>query len=776
MIYFCDQERRAVLRGQNKLNGIDYLEVEDDPAKAYDRRQRRLFVHFLNERGLAKLTPDHVVIEGGERIRTVSVVAVRPPDSPPEQTNVRVVEVAKPGDFSTYTLRLVRSASEEVAEPPEDFDPVLSEVPFTFKAGCRRDFDCKARLPDSGPAEEGPDINYLARDYASFRQSLLDRMAVVMPQWGQRHPADVGVALVELLAYVGDYLSYRQDAIATEAYLDTARRRVSVRRHARLVDYHLHDWCNARVWVRLQVKPAGDGWELKTNAAGPPVQFLTQVRGMSAALAPGSTAYTRALESGAVVFEMMPHQKITLFAEHNEMPFYTWGSRQCSLARGAVSATLRGEFRNLRAGDVLILAEVRNPRTGTEADADASRRHAVRLAQVTPSCDRLGGGVPITEIEWRPEDKLPFALCLASYNGDEYLSDLSVAWGNIVLADHGRTLSGTASQSLLEPDTVLPSSVAQAASCPSQGKFCQPAAGVVPLPRFRPMLRQAPLTQAAPWNPEDSPASSAMEWSLHEVMPCLWVSDLAGDGDGTPVPWEVKRDLLASGPDQREFVVETESDGTARLRFGDGKFGLSPAPGTRFRAVCRVGNGTAGNIGAEALRHIVAAGCDDTLIAGVSNPLSAYGGIEPQPLEQCRQQAPAAFRVQERAVTVQDYADLVQRGTFDVQGAAATRRWTGGWYTAFVTVDRQEGREVDESFAEALQGYLEQYRMADEDVQVDAPRFVPLEVEMVVCVAPDFFCSDVRAALLEVFSNGVRPTTSAASSTRTTSLSGRRSF
>ena len=55
----------------------------------------------------------------------------------------------------------------------------------------------------------------------------------------------MGVTLVELLAYVADELSYRQDAVATEAYLDTARSRVSLRRHARLVDYRMHDGCNA---------------------------------------------------------------------------------------------------------------------------------------------------------------------------------------------------------------------------------------------------------------------------------------------------------------------------------------------------------------------------------------------------------------------------------------------------------------------------------------------------------------------------------------------------
>ena len=57
---------------------------------------------------------------------------------------------------------------------------------------------------------------------------------------------DLGTALVELLAYAADHLSYQQDAVANEAYLETARRRVSVRRHARLVDYRMHDGASAR--------------------------------------------------------------------------------------------------------------------------------------------------------------------------------------------------------------------------------------------------------------------------------------------------------------------------------------------------------------------------------------------------------------------------------------------------------------------------------------------------------------------------------------------------
>src|SRR5204862_2931344 len=102
-----------------------------------------------------------------------------------------------------------------------------------------------------------PELDYLAKDYASFRQLMLDRIATIMPTWQERNPADLGIALVELLAYAGDQLSYFQDAVATEAYLSTARRRVSVRRHARLLDYRLHEGCNARAWVFFESGAAG---------------------------------------------------------------------------------------------------------------------------------------------------------------------------------------------------------------------------------------------------------------------------------------------------------------------------------------------------------------------------------------------------------------------------------------------------------------------------------------------------------------------------------------
>ena len=161
----------------------------------------------------------------------------------------------KEGDFSTYTLRVVDGRDAQGNwQRHQDFDARYDRVEFSFKVDCPSDLDCKQEAVCPPEKLDEPEINYLAKDYASFRQLILDRLALVMPEWRERHVPDLGITLVELLAYVGDHLSYYQDAVATEAYLDTARQRISVRRHVRLVDYPMHEGCNTRTWVCVETE------------------------------------------------------------------------------------------------------------------------------------------------------------------------------------------------------------------------------------------------------------------------------------------------------------------------------------------------------------------------------------------------------------------------------------------------------------------------------------------------------------------------------------------
>jgi len=799
MIYFCcDDRRRNAVADHPDLNGIDFLEVSDNPADPIGARQRTLFVHFIKPVSSRVLTEQNVIIEGGERIRNIKVMRVTtdgvsspplssPISSPPGiDANVLTVEVSEPGDFSTYTLRLVQDT--EHASAPGGFDPLLSSIAFSFKVLCSSDFDCKPeRICPDEPAQQ-PEIDYLAKDYASFRQLMLDRIALLAPGWKERNPADLGIALVELLAYVGDYLSYQQDAVATESYLGTARRRASVRRHARLIDYPMHDGRNARVWVQLKVSAAGSGLMLKKEEGRKTTKLLTQVDGLSDSfvIPQESEAFDKAVAARAQVFELM--QDITLFEAHNEMKFYTWGARECCLPKGATHATLDGGFANLNADDVLVLVEKRGPKTGETEDANPAHRHPVRLTNVMVGSDLVGGqfrtppnnnSVPVTEIDWARRDALPFALCVSSRIETAFHDDVSVALGNIVLADHGMTftdkpegktdLSRVATS--LEPDTVPAANPTLTRVIPSATDRCEdPTIQQTPV-RYRPRLNQAPVTQAAPYDPDGPPSSASATIRLSFEDPAEFPVPVVAliDPNKPSASWEPWRDLLGSKPSDTHFVVEIEADGTAYLRFGDDQSGLRPAEGVTFLATYRIGNGSAGNVGADTISHIVSSDSNfisdlsNPKIIGVRNPLPASGGTDPETIEHVRQNAPSAFRKQERAVTPEDYEEIATRGDvaercdLDVQRAAATLRWTGSWHTMFLTVDRLSGQNVTEDFERKLRGCLERYRMAGQDLEVDGPQYVSLEIDMAVCVKLGYFFDDVKEALFEVFSNRTLP-------------------
>ena len=529
-----------------------------------------------------------------------------------------------------------------------------------------------------------PVINYLSKDFTTFTTLMSDRMSQLVPDWQQSSLADYGMALIELLAYAGDQLSYQQDAIATEAYLETARRRISLRRLAVLVDYAMHDGCNARAWVQLQISEPNF-----TLAAG--TQFLTRCPGFPTGLPIGSPLLADALLTNPTIFE--PLETPTLHQLHNSISFHTWSDKNCCLPIGSTSATLAGTFPNLTAGDTLLFEEVMGPLTGAAGDADPTHRQIVRLTSVLPTApsiltDPLNND-PVTEITWAQEDALLFPLCISSVtdaaHGAKALGDVSVARGNIVVVDHGQTITGESLGQM--PDTTL---------FLAPGCNPTPCTAVAPTPvpaRYRPTLAQGALTQqgtvqvtpansaqtgpvALPFDPS-APATEAMNWSTDEAVPALTVT---GELNAAVTTWQAQRTLLESGADVQNFVVEVDDNGRAHLRFGDNEHGARPLAGTAFTATYRVGNGAAGNVGAETIVHMVASAADLANIASLRNPQAAEGGVDMETAASVQRNAPQAFRTQERAVTPADYAAVTERET-GVYQAAADLRWTGSWHT-----------------------------------------------------------------------------------------------
>ncbi len=1017
----CDEYRRDAVRAQHTINGvdfngIDYLEVVD--ATNTPCTLRLHFIHALNPGTLGK---ENVRITGGERIHDVLVVSA---DSNLEETvkesgtrakdvaisgkerevtrtktsdvdvsqdrsHILTVKVHKAGDYSTYTLTLHADPQQLL------LDPLLSSIDFTFKPPSTT-IDCQAEetcQPDV--MQPVPEIDYLARDFTSFRQLMLDRLSVLLPQWRERSAADVGVMLVELLAYVADHLSYQQDVIATEAYLSTARRRTSARRHARLLDYLTNEGCNARVWVQLQVKQD----IIATTADASVLQdimLLTQVAGQNTVvLVPDSQAYNQALNTQPTIFE--PMESIHgLYADYNELTFYTWNAKECCLPKGSTHATLRGTLPYLQPGDVLIFKELVDPHTGAEEDAEPTHRHAVRLTKVLPGSDPLGTwpndqsdpqnepssmdkviaefriveedrllieeadmtsskaghsireldpdkhfeeetrtvirrfliekpdhstvtvevrmreddrdvqvhvfdaghivkkhkreepytkevdaraethtqkvstailqgdqtantdtpeewdedtedesrrptvklpklpttpgtssddiadvdtvpmfmlqsdeetkvtevqkeqstkkthgkgedttiqevrehtrvvhtysivrepnyAVDITEIAWSDEDALPFPLCVSATtdyeHGHRYIENVSIALGNIVLADHGRTWDDEKQKDHSLIPYLVPDSIMHWATN-THGQPCEQQQLVQVPPRFYPQLKYTPVTFAASYDENDTTLSAtvAMQFDQRNALPEITLKShiLAENNtviDPTPLEWKPQQDLLGSNATDAHFVVESEADGATSLRYGDNQHGLRPEPRTNFLATYRAGNGAVGNIGRDSLYHIVSS--DPQLqeaVTAIKNPLPAQGGLDPESIEDIRQNAAGAFNLVERGITPQDYIDIAVRDS-QVHKANAILRWTGSWYTIFLVVERVRGLPVDDAFKSKLRQSLEQYRMAGTDLVIVSPVYVPLQIALDVTVQPGYLPVNVKTALLKVFSN-----------------------
>ncbi len=760
---FCknEQTRRAILLNHAGLNGIDYLEVD-----TADHAILRLF--FLKPVGPADAAnpadpndeyglsadPGKISISGGVRIVGVHAIScTRHPEGFLE------VHVDHAGDFSNYTLAIESPA----------LDRVLADVDFSFMAACPSDFDCRTAAECPPPALSEPVLDYLAKDYASFRRMMLDLLPTLNPQATERNVADMLIAHVELLAYHGDRLSYFQDAVANEAYFDTLRQRISARRHARLIDYRMHDGRNAWAYVHLAVEapvalPQGTMLlsritaTLQGDAAPPPVAM--DAKKITIGALEGDPAL-----SSVVAFETTFQAQLD--RSNNEIFLHTWGNEECCLAAGATEAFLYAAPDGtairpaLHKGDFLLLEEIRGPLTGAAADASATHRQVVLIDQEPQDTDdplfssMLVDGAPKTwaagdpplpllHVRWRRQDALAFPLCISSRPaGAGLIRNASVARGNMVLADDGLTVTEMLTRSEPVPEGA----------------------------DFRLQLSHSPLTmEIQPGDPVYDAVTGRLatprrnlEGEARDARPAisLLVTYPTGEELWTPVS-----DLLDSSPFDRNCVPEVDNTGTALLRFGDGEYGREIAGATKFRAVYRTGNGLRGNVSAEGLYHVAGTPPVNQVVL-VRNPLPATGGVEPETIAQVRQRAPQAFRAEQfRAVTEADYAAAASKLPA-VSSAVATFRWTGSWYTVFVGIDPADPSDLiqlSSGFArlspgleEQVKAFLTGYRLAGYDLEIRPPRFVPLEIGVDLCVHPDYCRGDVARAVAQALGNFFQP-------------------
>ena len=738
-----DKDRKARLLESSSFNGINFVEVANDA-------ETRLRVHFLNTVQLSG-TISTPAITGGETIRTVAVKPVN--DSTDWQMDgnslVLNLAVASPGDFSIYTLSI----------SSKKLDPFFQTVTFSFKARCPSDLDCRLVMPQCPAKEEDtPPIDYLAKDFLSFRQALVDFSALRYPEWQERSEADVGVMFLEALSALADDLSYTQDRIAAEASLDTATQRRSLVRHARMVDYEPRCATASRVMLQFDVDQGVNSIThgLAVTAAAPdgsPVvfetgegllQILTGATGKRLSSPPASIA-SPLWNAGAI------------------KPYWFDDSERC-LKAGATSMKVLGHGYNFQPKQLLLIE------TKAQTSADPPIRQIVQLI------DDSGADKPAVEdcdsLFPQPADSsgLPFMTCNASPPGltaptaftylrwrdsDKLLVDRDLTQttlsGNLVPATQGITV--TDERFAVAPAAPSGDRTISAALVRTGPREAVTNPDIPPPPQYLYSLKKAPLAWLAPTTgPSD--ANPLPEILLEQT-----------DG-GLPIKWDWLRRLL----DAEQFVnvftldrarylpiarnsddstqYEYDSDGGDTMRFGDGVFGEIPPDTAVFRVTYRVGGGAKGNIAANAVWHIDPAISATAKLLSATNPFPASGGADEETAERVRRLAPQAFRaLQNRAVISKDYQNAAETLPW-VQRAGTVFRWTGSWLTVFTTPDPLRSEQITTDQRKELIDLLNRYRMAGYESYVPEPQYVSLDIEVQVCALPDAFRGDVQAAIL----------------------------
>ena len=611
------------------------------------------------------------------------------------------------GDGDSHTLTFQAEPLQPLADPPSyllTVDPPGDQVwvaPTTPPAASP---PTSSASSGAGTPTGSTNIEYTARDFTGLRTMMQSRLAQNLQgdsAWALNHPADPLMTVAEILAARGDYLSYQQDAVGTESYLSTARRRLSVRRLARMLDYGVNDGCNARTWLVFNV---AQDIILPTG-----LQVVTPQPGKLGVVLPAGP-----LAAGTTVFETM--QPLTAVNALNDLGRWLVTSAAHVIPAGTCDLKLPGRITGLAPGRVLMFEQIISPNTSAPFGAQA-----VRLLSVDYQAT---AGDSYTLITWHPADALAKDLTVPASG-----AGLPTLYGNVAMADHGLT---SAVDLTLDADK-LPASVLVA----------------------DPVFAAAPPPTSAGWDGARDPITSAA--GVPSAAACLAQDPSTAVcqltlNDGLR-DWRPVRDTLRAPPGARLFAVEPEDpdaltgDRRLLIRFGDGVLGRPAPTGTTFSAKVRLALGQTGRVKPRTLVQTPPSSVSSA-IREVLNPLAA-APTPPESAAAARLFAATAFRVQRRGVTPADWEDLAGEHPLVVSvGATAPSGADQGCHVAVETRAPQPA-----TFA-IVKADLLALAVIGAPPTITPLALVPLDIVMAVYCASDADVASLRRRLAQALGVG----------------------
>jgi hypothetical protein len=642
------------------------------------------------------------------------------------------IEVEAPGDFAIHRLNIASAV----------VDPFFNDRTFSFKQGCPSLFDCRDDCaPEALPAIDYP-VDYLARDFESFRRALLDFAAARYPRWSERIEADQAMMLMEIMAALGDEFAYTQDRIARELTLETATQRRSRSALARLVDYQPDPGNAATTELAVFVR-AGVGGDFAAIGAR-----------------------IWAMPEGRRPIPLSVRNRVWHHEAWNRIPLHQPDGNIACLRKGATDAFLATQaptVAQLPPGEPLTpdqfwIGRRAILRSQPADPSEPARAHAVTITAVSHLIDQLvltnGAPTHLTRISWREPTPwpLPFGETHALLNiapvvaGEEIVEHFRIGADDTLLA-RNPALTPVERDAML----ALPRAIER------EGVF-DPARGV-----HGRCLRYgliASETRGLGWEGARDPLGIG---TASAQRPMLTLREAAASNLAPIVAreWRYVRDILGVDLDSEAFTLEegvwrkvvthqtpfadfafadyASNDGWS-LRFGDGDFGRPPEDGVIFELRYFTAEGAAANLAADSVIHLdpppgAAPGALFGYASAATNPIPISSGRDEETPEDIRINAPEAWRALPlRAVRPEDYSAIIERLDW-VQRANAVTAWTGSWSTDFVTADPLGGVGYSGEERTELEHVTDCVRLATRDARVVDPEYLDVDLAVEICVA-----------------------------------------
>lgn len=177
--------------------------------------------------------------------------------------------------------------------------------------------------------------------------------------------------------------------------------------------------------------------------------------------------------------------------------------------------------------------------------------------------------------------------------------------------------------------------------------------------------------------------------------------------------WNHYPNLIDAGPDDNAYTTTTDENGILHIRFGDNVNGRAPSNNAVITATYRTGGGAIGNVGSDKLTSV-----DSPLpnVVSVTNPASAQGGADAETLDEIRENAPRALTTIDRAVTLEDYANLAIKA-----GVAKAKAMAQVYTNVNLYIAPHGGGSATAALKQTVLNYLAGRKMINATVTVFTP-------------------------------------------------------